>query len=413
MAQIMSETFQTDFPTEIITEGKIKIVAPQLKAYKVCPSDYAPSKAPVFYNPVMEFNRDLTVLAFQAYQRRANREITICEPLTGTGIRGIRFAAEIHGIKKVISGDINQRSAKLAAHNVVLNNLQDRVKIKHKDANRLLIEHSQPKKRFDIVDLDPFGTPVPHLDSAIQALRNNGLLATTATDMAPLCGVHSRACIRKYGGKPLRTEYCHELAVRFLAGAVTSAAAKHDIGTQVLFSHCSDHYIRVYTQIGYGCQKADESLRNLGYILHCFNCLHRETANKPFPDAAGKCPECGTKMDYAGPLWLGKIFDKQFVELMLTENMHTAFKNSNKITKLLKIAVDEAEAPITYYVLDKLSGKLGLPSPSVATFFRILREEGFKAIATHFSSLGVRTDAPSSAMQKLHKENDLAYTIKV
>jgi tRNA (guanine26-N2/guanine27-N2)-dimethyltransferase len=400
----MSETFQADFPTEIITEGKIKIVAPQLKAYGVCPSDYAPSKAPVFYNPVMEFNRDLTVLVFQAYQRKANREITICEPLTGTGIRGIRFAVEIHGIKKVIGGDINQRSAKLAAYNVALNNLQDSVKIKHKDANRLLIEHSAPKKRFDIVDLDPFGTPVPHLDSAIQAIRNNGLLATTATDMAPLCGVHSRACIRKYGGKPLRTEYCHELAVRFLAGAVTSAAAKHDIGAQVLFSHCSDHYIRVYTKIGYGCQKADESLRNLGYILHCFNCLHRETATKPFPDAAGKCPECGIKMDYAGPLWLGKIFDKQFVELMLEENSHTAFKNSNKITKLLKIAGDEAEAPITYYVLDKLSGKLGLPSPSVGAFFLTLRKAGFKAIATHFSSLGVRTDAPSSAIQVLIKE---------
>jgi tRNA (guanine26-N2/guanine27-N2)-dimethyltransferase len=401
MAQIMSETFETDFPTEIITEGKIKIVAPNLKAYGVCPSDYAPSKAPVFYNPVMEFNRDLTVLAFQAYQRKANREITICEPLTGTGIRGIRFAVEIHGIKKVIISDINQRSANLAKHNVVLNNLQDSVKIKHKDANSLLIEHNAPKKRFDIVDLDPFGTPVPHLDSAIQALRNNGLLSTTATDMAPLCGVHSRACIRKYGGKPLRTEYCHELAVRLLAGAVASTASKHDIGTQILFSHCSDHYIRVYTQISYGCQKADESLRNMGYILHCFKCLHRETTTKPFPDAAGKCPECGSKMDYAGPLWLGKIFDKKFVELMLKENSHTAFKNSNKITKLLKIAREEADASMTYYVLDKLSGKLGLPSPSVAAFFQCLRENGNQAIPTHFSSLGVRTDASSLTLQTL------------
>ncbi len=400
----MSETFEADFPTEIITEGKIKIVAPKLKAYGVCPSDYAPSKAPVFYNPVMEFNRDLTVLAFQAYQRIVNKRITICEPLTGTGIRSVRFAAEIQGIMKVISGDINQRSAKLAAYNVILNNLQDHVKIKHKDANRLLSEHSAPKKRFDIVDLDPFGTPVPHLDSAIQALRNNGLLAATATDMAPLCGVHSRACIRKYGGKPLRTEYCHELAVRFLAGVVAATAARHDIGTQVLFSHCSDHYIRVYMQIGYGCQKADQSLRNLGYILHCFKCLHRETATKPFPDAEAKCPECGTKMDYAGPLWIGKIINKQFVESMFNENSHVAFRNSSKIAKLLKLTLDEADAPITYYVLDKLSGKLGLPSPSVVTFFQTLREDGFKAIATHFNSLGVRTDAPSSAMQSAMKK---------
>jgi tRNA (guanine26-N2/guanine27-N2)-dimethyltransferase len=295
-------------------------------------------------------------------------------------------------------------SVKLAAYNIALNNLQERVSVKHKDANRLLTEHSAPKTRFDIIDIDPFGTPVPHLDSAVQALRNNGLLATTATDMAPLCGVHAKACIRKYGGRPLRTEYCHELAVRLLAGAVANAAAKHDIGTRVLFSHCSDHYIRVYTQIGYGCQKADESLKTMGYILHCFNCLHRETAAKPFPDAAAKCPECGTKMDYAGPLWLGKIFDLQFIDLMIKENGRTAFRNSGKITKLLGLARDEAEAPAIYYVLDRLSGKFGLPAPSTASFFQALRAAGFKAVATHFNSRGVRTDAPASAMQETLKK---------
>lgn len=400
----MAETWDAGFPTEVIVEGKVKVVVPNLKAYGVCPHDYAPSKAPVFFNPVMEFNRDVTVLAFQAYQRMVNREITICEPLTATGIRGLRFAAEVQGVKKVVSSDINLGSAQLAAYNIALNNLQDRVSVKHKDANRLLTEHSAPKTRFDIIDIDPFGTPVPHLDSAVQALRNNGLLATTATDMAPLCGVHAKACIRKYGGRPLRTEYCHELAVRLLAGAVATAAAKHDIGTRVLFSHCSDHYIRVYTQIGYGCQKADESLKTMGYILHCFNCLHRETAAKPFPDAAAKCPECGTKMDYAGPLWLGKIFDLQFTDLMIKENVRTAFRNSGKITKLLGLAREEAEAPITYHVLDRLSGKFGLPAPSTAAFFQALRAAGFKVVATHFNTRGVRTDAPASAMQETLKK---------
>jgi tRNA (guanine26-N2/guanine27-N2)-dimethyltransferase len=400
----MAETWAAGFPTEVIVEGKVKVLVPDLKAYGVCPQDYAPSKAPVFFNPVMEFNRDVTVLAFQAYQRMINREITICEPLTATGIRGLRFGAEIQGVKKVVSGDINIGSAKLAAYNIALNNLQERVSVKHKDSNRLLTEHSAPKTRFDIIDIDPFGTPVPHLDSAVQALRNNGLLATTATDMAPLCGVHAKACIRKYGGRPLRTEYCHELAVRLLAGAVAAAAAKHDIGTRMLFSHCSDHYIRVYTQIGYGCQKADESLKTMGYILHCFNCLHRETAAKPFPDAAAKCPECGTKMDYAGPLWLGKIFDLQFTDLMIKENGRTAFRNSGKITKLLNLTREEAEAPATYYVLDRLSGKSGLPARSTLAFFQALRAVGFKAVATHFNSRGVRTDAPASAMQETLKK---------
>jgi tRNA (guanine26-N2/guanine27-N2)-dimethyltransferase len=393
-------TPETNFPTEIIREGKVQITAPKLSAYGVVPSDYAPSRAPVFYNPVMEFNRDLTVLAFQAYQRSVNREVTVCEPLTGTGIRSVRFAAEIQGVTKVLSGDINMRSAKLAKMNVAQNNLQDKVSVKHKDANRLLSENSAPKKRFDIVDIDPFGTPAPHLDAAVQALRNHGLLATTATDMAPLCGIHPKACIRKYGGRPLRTEYCQELAVRFLAGAVASTAARHEIGTHVLFSHCSDHYIRVYTQIDYGAQKADESLRQLGYVLHCFKCLHRETAPNPFK-APKVCPECGNQMDHAGPLWLGAIADRQFTEQMLQENEARAFRTSAKITKLLTLIRDEAEAPITYHVLDRLSQKLKLPAPATAAFMQALREGGFQAVLTHFNPRGIRTDASATALHKI------------
>ena len=398
----------TEFPAETIREGKARVVVPNLKAYGVCPQDYAPSKAPVFFNPVMEFNRDVTVLAFQAYQRMVNREITICEPLTATGIRGIRFATEIQGVKKVVSSDINLHSAKLAAHNIALNDLQDRISVKHKDANRLMIEHNAPKTRFDVIDIDPFGTPVPHLDAAVQALRNNGLLSTTATDMAPLCGVHAKACLRKYGGRPLRTEYCQELAIRLLAGQVATTAARHDIGTRVLFSHCSDHYIRVYSQIVYGCQKADDSIKNMGYVLHCFNCLHRETATKPFPDTAAKCPECGTKMDYAGPLWIGKIFDTSFIDLMVNENAHTAFRNSNKITKLLTLTKGEVDMPPTYYVLDRLSGKFGLPAPSMAAFFGALIEGGFAAVATHFNPRGVRTNASASTMQQILRKVTLS-----
>ena len=261
---MVDDGYKADFPSEIIKEGKVQVLVPKLEAYGVKPSDYAPSRAPVFYNPVMEFNRDLTVLAFQAYQRMACREISICDPFTSQGIRGIRFATEIVGVKKVLINDINEHAYKLAKHNVQLNGLEKTITVKHKDANCILSCHALPKKRFDIVDVDPFGTPAPYLDAALRAIRNNGLLASTATDLAPLCGVHAKACIRKYGGRPLRTEYCHELAVRLLAGCTTTLAAKHDIGIHVLLSHSSEHYIRLYTQIAYGAKKADESIKTLG-----------------------------------------------------------------------------------------------------------------------------------------------------
>jgi tRNA (guanine26-N2/guanine27-N2)-dimethyltransferase len=393
--------FTADYPTETITEGKAHVLVPKLSAFKQQPSDYAPSKAPVFYNPVMELNRDLSILAYRAYQHKVNRDIKVCEPLTSTGIRAVRLASEIPGIKQVVASDINTRAFQLAEHNVHINGLKARVEVKHKDANCLLSCYGAPRKRFDVVDVDPFGSPVPYLDSAVRALRNHGVLAATATDLAPLCGVHAKACVRKYGGKPLRTEYCQELAVRLLAGCVAATAAKQDIGVHVFFSHSTDHYIRVYAEIGYGAQKADASVKTLGYILHCFNCLHRETTHRPFDLRIEKCPECGSKMNWAGPLWLGKIFDKRFCELMTEENSRVALRNSVKIGNLLSLALEEADAPATYYVLDKISHKLTLPVPSVAVMQGILRDKGFQVFLTHFNSCGVRTDASALVMQEL------------
>lgn len=381
-----------DFPSEIVKEGKTSVIVPKLSSYRNQPSDYAPSKAPVFFNPVMELNRDIAVLAARVYQHKVNREISICEPLASTGIRGIRLATEVQNAR-VTLGDINKHAFQLAKHNVVFNNLSDQIKVKNEDANCLLSCHSAPYKRFDIVDVDPFGSPVPYLDSAIRALRNKGFLAITATDLAPLCGVHAKACIRKYGGKPLRTEYCQELAIRLVAGSVVTVAARHDIGIRVLFSYSANHYVRLYLEIAYGAKKADESVKSMGYIFHCFNCLHREPAKTIF--AASKCPECGEEMEPAGPLWLGNIFDKPFCDSMVKENEHIALRNSGRIDTLLALIKNEAEAPPTYYVIDKVSYKLRLPVPSLEIMINLLISSGFSAFPTHFNSRGLRTEAPA------------------
>ncbi len=128
-------------------------------------------------------------------------------------------------------------------------------------------------------------------------------------------------------------------------------------------------------------------------------CQHREIVHKPFPETTLKCPECGARMDYAGPLWAGKLSDASFVERMLQENKRFAFKNSARLGKFLGLIKGEADAPATYYVIDKLSGKYGLPASGVADFFETLKEEGFQAFATHFNTRGVRTNASASAMK--------------
>jgi len=382
-----------DFPYETISEGEAVVAVPKLSAFKKAPWEYAPSKAPVFYNPIMRLNRDIAIVAIQVFQRITGREITVAEPLAGCGVRGIRFALEIEGIRHVYMNDLNPKAYEMAKYNVEMNRLSDAVTLSNEDANLFMSKYAAPRRRFDCIDIDPFGSPTPFLDSAIRALRDGGLLALTATDMAPLCGVHPKAALRKYGGLSIRTEYCHEIAMRLLIGSLVMAAAKHDIGVKVLFSHKSNHYIRVYAMLLHGARRADESIEEMGYIMHCFNCFHRETF-RGFTCAEKRCRFCGAAMEISGPLWLGRLADGDFCERMEEEALRRK-KLDRRVKNIISTVHRESDGPATYFVIDKICDKLGLPSPPMRRVVENLMKKNFKVWPTHFNPNGIRTDAPA------------------
>jgi tRNA (guanine26-N2/guanine27-N2)-dimethyltransferase len=51
-----------------------------------------------------------------------------------------------------------------------------------------MYNHRSFEDRFDVVDLDPYGSPAVFLDGAVQSVKDGGLLLVTCTDMAVLCG---------------------------------------------------------------------------------------------------------------------------------------------------------------------------------------------------------------------------------
>lgn len=43
-------------------------------------------------------------------------------------------------------------------------------------SSMLMYEHREPfSERFDVVDLDPYGSPTQFLDSAVQAIQDGGI----------------------------------------------------------------------------------------------------------------------------------------------------------------------------------------------------------------------------------------------
>jgi len=178
-------------------------------------------------------------------------------------------------------------------------------------------------------------------------------------------------------------------------------AAKHEIGVEVLFSHSTDHYIRVYAVVRYGARLADKSVRMMGYFLHCFSCFHRETSRGIISPLKRDCVECGSKLNVAGPLWLGKIADEIFCSLMKREADGRGLKQERRILKLMSLVQDEAEAPVAYYVVDKICDKLNLSVPPLMKVVDGVRRAGFQVTLTHFNSRGVRTDAPANVVKEV------------
>ena len=82
--------------------------------------------------------------------------------------------------------------------------------VETKDAIDLMHGLRASKNFVDVVDLDPYGTAIPFLESSISSLANNGLMCVTFTDMAVLCARKPHVCFYKYGSAPLGKAYCHE-----------------------------------------------------------------------------------------------------------------------------------------------------------------------------------------------------------
>ncbi len=390
-----------DFPTTTVREGAATISVPRLTRKEGEPLERVRSRSPVFYNPAMKLNRDSAVLALGVHQGRVSRPLTICEPMCGTGVRGTRLALESPGIERVVMGDMNPRAVGLAVENARLNGVSGRAVVRFMEANLLLSLHSKPLFRFDYVDIDPYGSPAPYLDGAIRACKRDGLLALTATDMAPLCGVNPRTCLRKYGGRSLRTVYCHESALRLVAGALVTRAAVHEVSARPVFSYAADHYVRLYMELERGKRKADGRLLEMGYIQHCFKCLNRRAVSKREIFNSNLCGHCGSLMETAGPMWLGELAEGEFCDEMLIQSERSAISSNRRLVRIIQMVKDEIGLPQGFYGVDKLCSKLKIPSRATGDVILAIERAGFRAVRTHIDERGLKTDAPLGELERI------------
>ncbi len=353
---------------ERITEGEASISVPEQVISR---------KAEAFYNPVMEYQRDITVSALRVFQKEIKRKLSVCDPLAGTGVRSVRMSLEVPGIEKMTANDLNPRAVNVMKKNFKSNGVK--AEVSNRSANDLFLDNP---RGFDFIDIDPFGSHINYVFNAGYALKNKSMLACTATDTGALCGAFPSTCFSRYGIKAYKTDFYKEIGARVLITSTMLELSKHGMTFEPLYSH-ANHYFRAIGRVNKSKSTLTKQFREIKFFIYCNHCLYRSS------EISGKCPNCGKRTQVMGPLWTGKIKDTKFCKAMLGDFMNNEYKK----TKELEFAISEIGEPF-YYDLHRLF-KVRKKSPKrIADIMKGLEDAGFNVSRTRFSGTGIKTDAP-------------------
>ena len=340
----------------------------------------------VFLNPRMSRLRDVSVLFLK---NAADKDSTLLDSTAATGIRAIRYAKEA-GIKKAVLLDINSRAARNARLNIKANKLKFEVR------NESIQSYcSTAEERFNIIDLDPFGSPAPNIHDLMKVTTDGGILMVTATDTAVLCGAHDAACIKTYHAKPLHNLLCKEAGTRILISYIARAAAQFNYGIEVKLAISELHYMRVFIKLKAGAKEAVESVKRTGFCSYCGKCAGFTCTPGVAPILERNCKYCGNQVERSGPMWLSELYDKELIKKMQKD----AESHPDGLLAKLELLGKELDIPM-FYSVPNMTRLMGIGSVSPNAVMKKLGVMGYRTSATQFEKDCIKTDADPRAVSR-------------
>ncbi|SPN99587.1 related to N2,N2-dimethylguanosine tRNA methyltransferase [Cephalotrichum gorgonifer] len=526
---VQTEGSDTAKESTVTYDGKeYSIVKEGLASILVPPSKGKEGPQQVFYNPIQQFNRDLSVLAIKAFQqvraeekasagkektgKKRKREgpgngekeakaikatddsspqavektdapedatpedtsvpeapsvskseqkqdapkkpnFSILDALSASGLRALRYAHELPLPATITANDLTASAVESIKLNVKHNGLQDKISVSHDDAlahmYRRLAEdlskrdrHGNPSQslKYDVIDLDPYGTAAPFFDAAVQSVKEGGMLSVTCTDSAVWAGhCYCEKSYALYGGIPVKGFYSHEAGLRLVLHAIASAASRHGLTIEPLLSVSADFYLRVFVRV----RKSQAALKFLAAkTMVVYNCdqgcgawetqylmrakpvkgkkggAHYKHIMAQAPACDVFCDHCGTKMHLAGPMYGGYIHSPPFVQRILdglSDLDREVYGTIPRIQGVLQTALEEVIAikdedtlPVPekdkeaarvdpapfYFSTSLLARSFRASAPGEDLFRGALKHLGWAVTRSHCKPGSLKTDAP-------------------
>jgi len=408
-----------------VREGLATVLFPKTVAKKDKSGNDVKAEGQVFYNPIQQFNRDLSVLAIRTFgevflkekkgkkagkkqgsedgrvkereaaagwgdrtqegagemevvpeaeggQRKEERDpmqerpmkasippkFTILDALSATGLRALRYALEIPFVTGTTSNDLDPSASQSMRRNIQYNKTHapktidpaltpdaamSKIHVETANATHHMYSVLSPPKprteeeyahgrsrdhrfgKYDVIDLDPFGTAVPFLDAAVQTVSDGGLLCITCTDAGVWASMgYSEKCFSLYGGMPIKGEWSHEAGLRLILYATATAAGRYGCSIEPLLSLSIDFYARVFVRVRRSPQEVKKLASTSMMVYNCDSGCgswrtqplgkRKEEKNKNgngtylkfglamAPTTSSECPDCGFPMHVYHPL---------------------------------------------------------------------------------------------------------------
>lgn len=349
-----------------------------------------------FYNPAQKINRDLTILCINEYIKSTPRP-QIFEAMSATGLRGIRFAKELKECD-IFLNDSSLESVNIIKHNLLNNDInktdndnnfrynQKEIFVTNSDCNVILCKNVN---KFDVIDIDPFGSPTPFINNALYSIKHNGLLCLTSTDTGVLCS-NRKKCLVKYNtliapGNPAH----HDHALRILLGYVESQAGKYGKTIEPIISISIDFYIRVFLRIK---RKKVTSL-NISYYFYC-------SCHNMWKVDVGDitCRNCGSaKYKLCGPYYDGKMNDTSFIENIMKK---TSNERITGFLNLLKYEVDD----FMLYSIPDMSKYIKTNCIPLSAILSALLNQNYEVSLSHCEINAIKTTANIKTLYSIMRE---------
>ncbi len=361
--------------TDTTYEGNVKIVR------KI-------GNSTAFYNPLGEFSRDVFVKIFTAYALTKGENLIYAEPFSGTGIKGIRLSVEGKGFSTFIFNDLDENSLKIMQKNWEINNVKGKAIFYNLEANDFF-QRLVNFGRVDGIDVDPFGSSSPYIFNAIRSVKGGGIISFTFTDTQVLGGIHSEALEKRYHIKAKKVQFLKELQARIAITNVVLDASTINIAAVPIFAHVDKHYIRSYHIIKPKASLANELVKEIKYITTS-DCGFISLEKYAF------CPYCGEPTDAIGPIYAGKIFDKDIIN-----KAYEISGGCKRCSELFATALEELDDIPFYYDTKFMASVLKTSTPSRSSLIYDLKKSGFRASGTVFSPTGIKTDSPFGVFKSM------------